>query len=223
MADYTTVANVKLEIGKTQADHDAILALMVTAASAAIDRWCRRPDGFIALSTATARTYAGLGLPYLLIDECATVSTVAAKDAVDDTAYTAWDPTDWLAFAGGPENPNFNRLPYTGIMVAAGADYSVFLDGRQSTWVGFRPVDSKVSNRMVPTVQVTAKWGYAASCPAAIAQACIMQTARWYKRGLSAFADTVASQEFGQLLYRQKLDPDVEAILSLGGYVRPLV
>jgi hypothetical protein len=223
MSDYTTTTIVKTEIGKTGSDHDAILALMITSASQAIDRWCKRPDGFVALSVAAARIYPGRGLPYILIDECTAITAVAVKDSVDDTTYTTWAATDWLAFAGGPDDPVYNRTPYTGLMVAAGGDYSIFLDGRQSTWVGFRPTEEKISYRYVPTVQVTAKWGYATTCPSAIQQACVIQVARWYKRGLSAFADTTVNADFGIQLYQKELDPDLAGILGRGGYVRHTV
>jgi hypothetical protein len=91
--------------------------------------------------------------------------------------------------------------------------------------VTFWPGDSLEGEevRGIPTVQVTAKWGYSAVVPPTITKACEMQVVRWYKRFEGAMADALASAELGQLLYRQELDPDVKFILVGGRYVKPSV
>jgi hypothetical protein len=50
-----------------------------------------------------------------------------------------------------------------------------------------------------------------------------MQSARWYKRLQGAMSDALASADLGELLYVQKLDPDIAGILLDGRYVRPAV
>jgi len=75
----------------------------------------------------------------------------------------------------------------------------------------------------VPTVQITARWGFATEVPIDIKEAAIMQAARWYKRLQSAMADVLASGELGQLLYRKSLDPDIRRLLVDGRYVKPVV
>ena len=207
MTNYAEIAEVKAQVGKTATDADPVLTAMVAAASRAIDNFCNRPDGFVAVSTATARVYTGTGKTWLRIDECAAITTVSVKESVSDTSYTDWVGTDWIAFRGDPERPNFNRTPYDAVMVLASGNYAAFLSGG---------LDS-IAN---PTVQITAKWGYATTVPDAIKQAAITLCARWWKRGESAWSDVLASGELGQLLYRKELDPDVKMMLVAGRYVR---
>jgi len=69
-------------------------------------------------------------------------------------------------------------------------------------------------------VSVTANWGYAFHVPAAIKEACIGLSARWFKQGQSAWADTMASPELGQLIY-QRENQDIKMMLMR--YVKPAI
>ncbi|UCC74285.1 MAG: hypothetical protein JSV86_06940, partial [Gemmatimonadota bacterium] len=126
---------------------------------------------------------------------------------------------DWIAFTGDPESPDFNSLPYTGIMIDPDGTYSYFTSGSYTGRGGFRPTSTVT--RGTPTVRVKAKWGYASSVPYDVKEAALMQSARWFKRLQSSMADTLASGELGTLLYRQALDPDIRRLLIDGRYVRP--
>jgi hypothetical protein len=219
MSNYATAAEMRAQINKTSIVDDAILTAILSAAEKVINGFCNRPDGFIALAVATARKYAGQGLYYLAIDETPEITLVEVKKSSSDSLYTAWASGDWIAFSGDPKDPNFNRTPYTMLMVDPTGSQSIFTSGVYKQRAGFKP-DSETS-RGVPTVQVTAKWGYATTVPADIKEACIMQAARWYKRLEGAMSDALASGELGQLLYRQSLDPDLKMILVGGRYVKP--
>ena len=222
---YATVEELRAAMVKSSTTSDDTLSDMLDGATRLIDQLCNRPDGFVALETATERTFAGSGTAVQRIDECAEVTAVAVKDSADDSDYTDWAATDWLAFGGAPERPDFqptdHNRPYTGLMVELDGDYAVFTSGTYTTRRGFRP--STPVKRAVPTVKVTAKWGYAATCPPDVKNACMMQAARWWKRMESAMADTIGSPETGQLLYKQRLDPDIANILVNGRYMRPPV
>lgn len=219
---YATLAELKGEIGKTLTGDDAALDLILQSASDAIDALCNRPDGFLAVETASARVYTGSGGPIQWIDECVEISLVAVKDSATDDDYTSWVAGDWIGGAGDPRRPEFQPVtrgyPYCWIMVDPTGDYSTFTSGQFTTRRGFRPSHSVM--RGVPTVQVTAKWGYAAAVPPRIRQACIIQSARWYKRAEGAWSDTVGNPEMGTLFYRQRLDPDLAAIILNGGLKR---
>ena len=133
MALYCTPAELRTQIekqGTTGAGADDALNLIIEAASRTIDRHCNRPDGFVALSTATMRYYTGLGKAYLLIDECVAVTAVSVKDSPSDTTYTAWLATDYQACTGDPEYPDWNKTPYNMPMTLASGDYSTFLSGQ---------------------------------------------------------------------------------------------
>jgi hypothetical protein len=203
---YGTLTALKRYLEKTDTGDDTALNSLMAAASTAIDRYCKRPDGFIALSTATARTYVGSGKAYQMIDECTSITAVAVKDSIDETTYTTWATTDYDKAAGGAESPDFNRTPYTVLFVKPDGDYSTFTSGR-------------MGRIRAPTVQVTAKWGYAVSCPDEIETATMMQAARWWKRLQGAMADSLASPDMGMLMYLKQLDPDIQQILIGGGYV----
>ncbi len=218
MASYCTLVEVKENLDKTKTATDPAITALIARASAAIDSYTRRPDGYVALAVATARVYAGRGQPYLLIDENVAVTLVAAKEAVDDTAYTAWAAGDWLAFHGSPQNPDFNKTPYNGLFVQPDGGYASFVGGQ---WGG-RGERGAVRVAM-PTVQVTAKWGYAVTVPDPIKQACIIQVARWWRRGMTGYADATGNAEMGMLLYAKELDPEVRGLLFQGGWVRQTI
>jgi hypothetical protein len=205
MATYATLSLFKAYLEKTDTADDGMLSQLLGAASAAIDTWCNRPDGFIAVSTAVARYYVGSGKGYQMIDECTSITAVGVKDSIDGTAYTAWATTDYDKAAGSYTAPDFNRTPYTVLFCKPGGAYSTFTSG-------------VMGHIHAPTVSVTATWGYATYCPDEIETACMMQAARWWKRLQGAMADSLASPDMGTLLYRQKLDPDVEQILIDGRF-----
>ena len=188
MAIYATYEVLKAEINLLDTDESnrGTTERLLASASAAIDRFCNRPLGFLADTEATAKVYPGSGYPYQLIDECTAVTLVEVKDSVSDAAYTAWLPTDWVACTGDYHYPDYG----------------------QARW-------------MAPTVQVTASWGYAVVVPDQIKTATIMQTARWFKRLQGSMSDALASGELGQLLFLQKLDPDIAMILKDGRFMHP--
>lgn len=199
---YATVTELKAEMNKTGSEDDAVLVRLLDAATRNIDQACNRPCGFIADTTASARTYQGNNKGWLRIDECVSVTQVRVRPS-STSSYEAWTSSDYLTATGDERYPNYNSLPITALRVDPNGDYSIFY--RDGTY---------------PTVEVTARWGYAASVPADIKIACIMQATRWYKRLQSAMSDTVASGEMGMLLYTQSLDPDIKRLLIDGRYVR---
>ena len=207
MTSYATAVELRARLEKTATTDDAVLTALLAASSAAIDRFCNRPDGFVALATAVARTFAGSGHSVQAIDECAAITLVETGDG---TTWTAWGADDWLAFRGDPAKPDFANLPYTGLMVAYRGAYATF-PRLARNGVG------------LPSVRVTARWGYSATVPADIAAACIEQAGRWFKRAQSAMSDTLADGDTGMLLYTKALDPDIERKLSHGRYYRPVL
>jgi hypothetical protein len=226
---YATVAELKNRIDLDAVADDVTLAALIDACERTINRFCNRPDGFEADAAASARYYVGNGQPYLLVDECVEISEVAVKDSVSDTSYTAWDsPTtnmagdgDWYAGSGDPLVPDFNNLPYDVIFTDINGDYSYFTDGKTVGLWGFQARRPDTMRKGTPTVKVTAKWGYSVDVPDDIREATCMQTARWYKRFQGSMSDALASGELGQLMFLQKLDPDVSTILRSGRYIKP--
>jgi len=211
---YCTVAELRAEMNLAATTDDAILERLIEAASRSIDRACNRvPDGLRAGTVALARYYIGNGRSYMPIHDCVEITALAVKGSLTGTTYEAWSSPsanmagdgDWYAFTGSPDARDLVSLPYTHIAVDINGEYSIFTSGAGHT----------------PTVQVTARWGYADDTPADIKLATIMLCARWYKLVQGAMSDTIASTDFGGLLYRQSLHPDIRRILIDGRYVRP--
>lgn len=224
MTNYATVSELRTMIektGATGAAADTPLNLILEGVSRGIDQYFNRPDGFVAITDATARIYAGTGLPYIFIDDCISVSSVAVKDGATDSTYTSWATTDWIAFSGDPKDPNFNMLPYTGLLVDPTGDYATFTSGLFTTRGGFRPTSGV--GRSVPTVRVTARWGYAAAAPPSIKELTLILAARLYKKGLSSHVDVVSSDQFGQMVFRELSSTEVKLLLDGSRYFKPVV
>lgn len=217
---YVTVEELRSAIGKTREGDDIELQSSIADAMQVIDNFCNRPDGFLAPAIPTVRLFGGTGKYMQPISDCVEVTLVEVKASVADTTYEAWNTTDWVACSGDPERPNYNRTPYTMLMVTAIGTQRFFTSGKLMGIRGFQNDEDDISVlRNLPTVRVTARWGYATSTPPAIRRACLIQAVRWYKRGQASFADVTANSDGGMLLYRRTLDPDVE--LALSRYIMP--
>jgi len=227
---YCTTAEAKAVINKIEANHDVIIASAILAVSREFDHICgRERDGFVAPDAAVAREFVGSGLSWQRIHECAVTPTlVEVKPATTDEAsdYESWDATDWLTATGDSRFPEFGEPPYTLLFVAPWGDETHFTDGRYGARRGWwraaatlAPGSSRPPG--FPTVRVTAQWGYATEVPSDIKRATIIEAARLYKNGLSDYADTLASADFGQLLFTKGLHPSTVTMLEKGRWMRP--
>lgn len=217
---YCSVAEVREQIGKLSPAKDAIIEAIIIEASEWIDRFCNRPDGFKADGQADARVFVGKGTSVLYIDECAAVETLEVKRDASDDSFVLWETGDFYAASGDPRRPDFNRTPYHFLIVNPYGNYSIFPSGqsRGSFRNARRPGEHATIG--VPTVRVTANWGYALDTPPVIKQACITQTVRWFKRGEGAWGDSIGSVDTGEPQFRKVLDPEIESMLVRGRYKR---
>lgn len=204
---YVTATEIKAAMPDaiSGSDYDTILGTLATRASAMIDAITGRDtDAYDASDSATARIYDSRGEDHIYIDECVDITKLEVKDSPTDDTYVTWAATDYIKAAGAPSWPEYNKTPYTLLIIAINGDYGTFTEGQQ-------------------TVQVTAKWGYSADPPAIVEQATIIQSIRWFKRGQQAYQDVGAIEELGQLSYVTKLDPDIVAMLYDAGLRRVTV
>ena len=118
---------------------------------------------------------------------------VAVAEAGDITDYTVWDVTDYMVL---PYNSAEDGHPYKSLIIDQ-------LNGSKWIWYSFPKA-----------IKITCKWGWSENVPHVIAEACIVQTARWFKRGQQAFQDAGAVTELMQMRYLKKIDPEVELLLS---------
>ncbi len=217
---YATKEQLYAQPNVTVPDNEDTVELLLAAASMAIDGYCNRlEDGFLAPSVASARLFAGSGLHYQQINEFVELSSVEVCYAIETDTWTDIPLANIQEYQGNGEVPEFNRTPYNGIMIVRGGS-NLFPAGEG--YLGYWESDPKPAiGRVVPTVRVAAKWGFALETPPNVVQATIVVAARWLKRGQSFWADTAGSDNLGSLLYRQALDPDVQMMLKLARLVRP--
>jgi len=231
MAEYCSPDELRAQIGKSGKDgpgSDVNLKLLISAASEVIDGLCNRPNGFIADTSASAKYYAGSGYPYQRIDECVEVTEVAVKANPTMSTFTVWtSPTsqfagdgDYVVCAGDPNYPDFNILPFTLLLIDPSGAYGLFTSGEFTTRGGFRPTTG--ISRGMPTVRVTARWGYSEEVPTQVKEACIALTSRFFKQGEGAWADTLASVEMGRMLY-QRENMDIKLMLEGSRLIKPAI
>lgn len=223
---YATASELSSQTGVDLTKYQTQVEALLDAASEAINNQCHRKDGFVADTTATARLFTGSGKSIQMIDECVEITAVAVKNSITDTTYTAWASTDWIAFGGSYKRPDFNVLvydeprPYTGLMVSINGNHARFTSGMIKTGrEGFPPLDYQ-ENIGQPTVQVTAKWGYASVVPNAIKQATLIHAARFFKRGQMQWGDALANQDFGEVRFVKRTDPTYDYLVQ-HGFIRP--
>lgn len=174
--------------------YQPILESLVTRASELMDRWFGYPLGSFMATAEVARYFNGNGELELWPGNMADVpSEVAVAEAGDITDYTVWTATDYLV---RPYNAAAEGLPYKSLFIDQ-------LNGSKWVWYNFPR-----------GIKITAKWGWSEDVPHVIAEACIVQAARWFKRGQQAFQDAGAVTELMQMRYLKKIDPEVELLLS---------
>lgn len=221
-AIYATLAEVKAQPDITGTSNDIVLTALLDVASRLVDAYCNRiDDGFVAGGVSTERLFVGIGKTYCYIDEALSVDEVEIRYGVNEE----WEPLalgTWAPFTGDGLRPDFNHAPYHGIALT-GASSQVIPDGR----VGNNYSDisyglTSANFPPVPTLRVTAKWGYAATVPSVVKQATIIIATRMFKRGQSAWTDATANADLGQMVYTKEVDPDVKALLVLSRMTRPL-
>ena len=218
MATYASVDELKIRIQIQRetltVDQASVLTAILEAASRNIDDLCRRQaNGFLADAVASEKYFTSKGESFLRIPECVEITEVAVKESLTATTYTAWTtPTtpmagdgDWIPCTGSSDDPVFSELPYDLILIDPNGSYGKFLNGGAA-----------------PVIKITARWGPETLVPPQIREACLMQSARWYKEYQGAMDGSLSSDELGRILYRKGLSSSVQQILFDGGWVIPL-
>lgn len=219
---YATKEELKSQPGSIGTGYDTVLDILLEAASRAIDGYCnRQEDGFVASSTPSPRLFTGNGQAYQWIDECVEITLVEVKSGSRDSQWIEWESNDWVAFCGSHMFPNFNKTPYTGIMSTNNARFPIFTSGSVEDYWDQLP--TQLTQRKLPTVRVTAKWGYATTTPPLVKQATITQASKWFKRGQGFWADMLSSPDQGVMFFRKAIDPDIQMMLRYGRMIKASV
>lgn len=190
---YVTAAEMRAWVGVSDADSQALLDAAVTAAGQLIDDWCGQQFD---QTSATARTFVPVSCHVLHLPPPSRISTttslVVATGTGNGTFGTTWAATDYL--------------------LEPTAEY---VSGTQRPWRTIRAVGNYTFNvlpRSLATVQVTAKWGWAA-VPAAVKQATLIVAADLFKAKDSAFG-VAGFGEFGAVRVGSRINPQAQALLA---------
>jgi len=195
-SSYASLEELKSSLRIIDNADDTLIQLALDAATEAIDGHCDRT--FSATGVASTRSY----------------DPVRGRVEVDDI-YTATDlvvmqngiaiPLEVEGVSSGyrlePYNAPAYREPYT----------SIAYNATVLTW----PSLFGFSQRRV---YVTAQWGYAASVPTAVKNACLIQASRLFSRRNSPYGIAGSPELGSELRLLAKVDPDVAVMLSR--YVR---
>jgi len=187
---YCTVAEVKARLwptGLTDTTDDTVFDQVITAVSRAIDNLCNRR--FFTTASDETRYYTAEFDDELAPGDLVSLTTLATDEDGDRTYETTWSATDYDL---EPFNAALDGKPYTRLRVTPNGNY-VFPSTRKG-------------------VKLVGKFGYGATAPPAVKEACLLQCERVYKRRDAPFG-VVGSAELGQLMVIPRLDPDVELLL----------
>lgn len=192
--DYASLQDVKTVLGIGDQDDDIAIMLAVTAASRAIDHHCRRQFG---VATATAQRLFDAPAPWKLdnmgnglipITDIQTTTGLVVESASgpgESFTTTLVRDTDYELW---PLNAAADGRPWTHLRV----------------W-GYPQGGTRY--------RVTATYGWT-TVPDAVAQACLVQAVRFFKRKDSPFG-VAGSPEFGgEMRLLAKVDPDVAVLLA---------
>ena len=184
--DYTTLAEVKTILGLTDSVDDARLTTLITAASRAIDAWCRRR-----FWTATeTRRYSTVSPFWVPIDDAVNVTAVTIDQDGDGTPETPV-PLDVLVL--WPLNAPADGRPYTAIHLRPSA-----------------PVRFPLT---LGAVAVTGTFGYAPTVPEPVAEACRLLVVRLYRRPQAPFGVLEPTLD-GAMAAQIRADEDVRQLLA---------
>ena len=182
---YTTLAEAKTLVGVTASTHEADLERAIEAASRRIDGWCGRY--FYQDASTSAREYTPDHPTVLVVDDISTTTGLTVyEETVFGTWGQLWTSGDWTGNYGYRLEPD--DLPHWRIVALSG-------EWQQTRF----------------SVQVTAKWGFAA-VPTDVEQACLLLATRLYKRKDTPFG-ILQNPAAGQSTL-PPMDPDVKQLLS---------
>lgn len=189
--NYVDSSTFKAHAEINDTDDDTEIAAVLSAVSRAIERYCGRQ--FNDAGSATARVFDALTACSVYVDDFSTTTGLVVKtDTSGDASYATTISSSY-----------YSLEPRNGIVDGqAGHPY------RKITLTNGRTFPTSYGH---PAVQVTARWGWAA-VPADVAQACLIQATRIFRRKHNPGGESIGVNGF---VFRTpaKLDGDVEAML----------
>jgi hypothetical protein len=189
---YTTLALLRARLGfaSTDTTDDTMLETIIMAVSRWIDH--RTGRRFFSTTVSEIRYYtAEWSDLFQCPDDIINITTLATDGDGDRVYETTWAVTDYDL---EPVNASLDSQPYTRLRITPAGRYSF-------------PVG------VGEGVKIMGKFGYGATAPGLISEACLLQSERVYKRKDAPFG-VLGAAEMGQMMVVPKLDPDVDMMLA---------
>lgn len=201
---YATLAGLRARLGITgvsDTNDDAVLEAVIESVSRAIDDFTGRRF-YAATQT---RYYTARKSRRLLVDDLLSITTIKTDDDADGTYETTWAATDYHL---APYNAQLDSpaQPYWCIEVSEGGDYDFPIGLRRG-------------------VQIVGSWGFSATTPDTVEQACLFQAAHEFRSqqmplGVSGAGSLRVSDEFANDVRLTGLHPVTRRLLE--PYRRPV-
>lgn len=201
---YATLSDLKGYARLTDAADDSELTRILSGSSRAVERYCGRQ--FNDAGSASARVFEPIDPRVAHVDDFSTaVGLVVKIDTGDNGTYdTTLDASD------------FTLYPLNGVSVEGITGFAYHRIQLASTATCFRPHSSR------PSLEVTARWGWAAVPDAVVHGTLILATRVLGRRSSPHGAAVVGSGDFVFRISRQT-DPDVAEMLDPFRFMRPVV
>ena len=177
---YLTLADLAVRLSLDDQDEDQRLSSAANAACRMIDKWCGQ--FFYDTGSATARVYRPNNSRELRVDPFSTTTGLIVQTDSDDdgTFATTWGTVDYELSPAGGYDPILGSVPYDEITaVSTSLMFPTWLRRRNS-------------------VQITARWGWAA-IPEEVSEAAKILAVDLWKRKDTPFGITSATADFGAL------------------------
>lgn len=187
---YCTLSELKARLDIDDTTDDTILENVIEAASRVIDKDCN--TRFYAASE--TRYYSAEAPGVVTVDDLLSVSSLATDEALDGLYSTTWATTDYQLLP-------FNSTPYREIRV-------------KPTTTKYFPVSSYKGR-----VKVTGSFGYSATTPDAINEACLILASRYFKRKDAVFG-ILGTPELGTIQMMGELKKDSEYQQAIARFKR---
>ena len=214
---YCTLAELKAWLDITDTADDTQLEKVIEAASRWIDRQAGRR--FFSTSDFRTRYYTADNPHYLYIDDVIVAGSSVTPVGGGDIIYSETPQINKLETddnADGTHETEWTSSDYIPMPVNRGdALVSEVLSPVTSLEVNRNTGDYLFPVGVQNGVKVTAKFGYSASAPSDIKQACLMLSARLWKRKDSIFGIAgVADLGVQAVQVQFKKDPDIMALIT---------
>lgn len=190
MANYCTVDEVKNALGQMVTEqYNGLILSIIESVTAEIDNYCDRQ---FSTSIATTKYFDGT-TDELLVDDLVSVTTLKLDLDGDGTYESTLAATDYVLYP-------YQGPPYWKIRLAENSNYSDFAKGIRKG------------------VQIVGSWGYAATVPLPIRQACLEMVCRTFRQSQAGFGTEIGTPDIGTQTIFQGMSSDVKRKLSK--YVR---